>query len=883
MASVLKSIVQRTVAGHFPRISALHASSVFYRLTLAFSLLFLTALSGFVFLGMTSNLLGSRELQYCLLGMLVISLGSYAILKEIARGILNIEARLTGRNSAEPVLSCLSTGESELSSIARLTEEMATNLEQVRAALSCRNMELQGIRELSRSDVVFADPREFLNLAMEKAMLATSAVGGVVLLIPGGEGESADETCVRSMGRSFLVDAVGLQGVSEYARDICAHLPQGILLEQRDPLFQRFFTRDCKAVAMVPFSLGKGQEAVVVLAAGAGQSWDGAILSFLSALFQTTSRSFKMSELWEREQETSRELYAVLNMLRIITTAQEAGVFSAIASALFDLFPAQWLGLAYFDPLAGELRLAQNVHRNTGSRLDETVVLERSSSLFQRAIDLMGRLDCHDLEHEPNCSERMIFSGLGLRSCMIHSLDLNGRIIGSICLGYETVDAFGTRDKKYFSMFASGISIALEQGRLLAREKRRSSELEILNRVGVALTSSAFDIKRVLHQIVEMVVQVLGTEMGAVMLLDQDVLNIQAVTGCAGKNLEGMQIQLGEGLCGWVATTGDAVINHDAVASSHGLSEFDERAGIITRNVLCIPMISNGRVIGVFLLANKQGRFTDDDYRTLKAVAASTAIALENNRLYFEMARLVEKERLIRTIFQKYVPKEIVNNILEKDEHEQMTIGERKMITVFNIDIRGYSEMSKISATEEVVEVLNYFYMKMGSIILRNKGMVDKYLGDGFLAIFGAPVATKNPALDAVFAAIEMTQTIKEVSRKAVERFGIPLRIGISLNTGEAIVGNIGFDRKMEYTAIGDVVNETFRLQELTREKSDLILIGESTYQRVKPYVLVKPWGKRAIDNSGGEMMVYEVIARREFASPILTNPAKEAEIQQVH
>ncbi len=294
-------------------------------------------------------------------------------------------------------------------------------------------------------------------------------------------------------------------------------------------------------------------------------------------------------------------------------------------------------------------------------------------------------------------------------------------------------------------------------------------------------------------------------------------------------------------------------------------------------------MISNGRVIGVFLLANKQGRFSDDDFRTMKAVAASTAIALENNRLYIEMTRLVEKERLIRTIFQKYVPKEIVNSILEKDEHEQMTIGERKMITVFNIDIRGYSEMSKVSATEEVVEVLNYFFMKMGSIILRNKGMVDKYLGDGFLAIFGAPVATKNPALDAVLAAIEMTQTIKEVSRKSIERCGIPLRIGISLNTGEAIVGNIGFDRKMEYTAIGDVVNETFRLQELTREKSDLILIGESTYQRVKPYVLVQPWGMRAIDNSGGEMMVYEVIARKEIAPTIVLNPAQEPAIRQVH
>jgi len=212
-----------------------------------------------------------------------------------------------------------------------------------------------------------------------------------------------------------------------------------------------------------------------------------------------------------------------------------------------------------------------------------------------------------------------------------------------------------------------------------------------------------------------------------------------------------------------------------------------------------------------------------------------------------------------------------------------MVIGERKVITVFNIDIRGYSEMSKNSATEEVVEILNYFYMKMGSIILRNKGMVDKYLGDGFLAIFGAPLTTSNPALDAVFAAIEMIKTIHEVSRLSIERCGIPLKIGISLNTGEAIVGNIGFDRKMEYTAIGDVVNETFRIQELTRQKSDLILIGESTYQLVKPFVLAHPWGMREIDDNGSAMMVYEVVARKDIDHALVSMAVEqELTIQRI-
>ena len=882
MVSALKSAAHVLADSH-RRYFTLHANSVFYRLTLAFALLFLAALVGFIFLGLTSDLLGSKELQYCLLGMLVISLGSYAILKEIARGILSIEARLSGQGAVEPDLSCRSTGENELNSIARLTEEMAANLRQVRAALSCRNTELFEIKELSRPEVMSADPGSLLSLAMERALHATGACGGMVLLLADCNGDSVAESCLYAKGKNFLRDEEGLPRIKEHVKGVFGQFPQGVLIKNEDPVAHKLFVDACRMVAVVPVRLGKEQEAAVVVATETGHTWDGAILSFLSALFQMPSYSFRLNELWVREQETSQELYSVLNMLRVITTAQESGVFHAVASALFDLFPAQWVGLAYFDTANGELRLEEDCHRQGGGRLQQPLILDRSSSLFQRAIDGMGRFECHDLAHETSYCENSLFVHLGLRSCMIHTLDLNGRIIGAICLGYGNVDAINSRDRKYFSMFASGIAIALEQGRLLSREKRKSSELEILNRVGTALTSAAFDIQRVLQQIVEMVVQVLGKEMGAVLLTEQDNVTVHAVTGFAGENFAGERIRLGEGICGLVAKTGEAMNLHSTAVSPTVVSEIEKKAGIAERNVLCVPIVSHHRVAGVFLLASKYEGFSDDDSRTLKAIAASTAIALENSQLYKEMRRLVEKERLIRTIFQKYVPKEIVNRILEQDEQAQLAVGERKMITVFNIDIRGYSEMSKVAATEEVVEVLNYFYLKMGGIILRHNGMVDKYLGDGFLAIFGAPVVTANPALDAVFAAIEMTQTINDVSNKSVERCGIPLRIGISLNTGEAIVGNIGFDRKIEYTAIGDVVNETFRLQDLTKEKSNLILIGESTYRKITPFVLAKPWGRRVLGNNAGEMMVYEVVARKEISPPFHIKHGRGRVAQSVH
>jgi class 3 adenylate cyclase/putative methionine-R-sulfoxide reductase with GAF domain len=841
---------------------SVQANSVFYRITLAFALFFLGPLLGFVFLGIKSDLFGSEDLLYCLLGMLIVSLGGYIILKQIAHGIMTIEAKLTGNGHLEPRLSC-HLGESELNNIARLTDAMTVSMQQINESLARRMLEIQGIRDMSSLAFSGSNPQALIALAMEKSRHVSGAIGGAVFFIPE---DNQTLPCIYRVGEGFAQAAAEPISLSELVDRTVLENDKGVLLQKTNDTWLQVFSAKCAKAAVIPFFVDNRQRAVAILTAASDVPWDDGVLNFLVTLFHTVSSSLKIQELGIREQETSHELQAILSILKVINSdSREPDLLAAIAAALFNLFPSHWLGLALVDAETGELQLVQTVHKNL-SGMQKVVALEKKSSIFQRAIDSHELLDCGKIEKESHFFEKELFEDLNIQSCMLHSLHLNDRIIGSICLGHDKPNAFGPHEKRLFSILVSGIAIALEQSRLLSREKRKSSELAVLNRIGLALTSSAFDITRVLDYILEMVVKLINVEAGTVMLLDQSMLTFQATIGIAGKNLEGMQVHLGQGICGWVAATGESVVIHDVKESPHFFAEIDGRTGFRSRNIICTPMISNGHVVGVFQLINKLGRFNEDDLRTLKAVSSSAAVALENNRLYSESARLAEKERLIRTIFQKYVPEEIVNTILEKGEHEHIAIGERKIITVFNIDIRGYSEMSKLAATEEVVEILNYFYMRMGNIILRHKGMVDKYLGDGFLAIFGAPVATRNPALDATFAAIEMVKSIDDVSNKAIERCGIPLKIGISLNTGEAIVGNIGFDRKMEYTAIGDVVNETFRLQELTRERSGLILIGESTYQQVKSFVLVRPWGMREIDDRGGKMMVYEVVARKEIS-----------------
>jgi len=153
----------------------------------------------------------------------------------------------------------------------------------------------------------------------------------------------------------------------------------------------------------------------------------------------------------------------------------------------------------------------------------------------------------------------------------------------------------------------------------------------------------------------------------------------------------------------------------------------------------------------------------------------------------------------------------------------------------------------------------------MGEIIFKHRGIVDKYLGDGFLAVFGAPVSYPQDADNAIAAALEMQQSMKELSCRAIELINMPLSMGISIHTGEAVVGNIGFEKKMDYSVIGDSVNIVFRLQGLTKRRANSILITEKTLQSAIGSV-VEVKSIEIVDDPSliSNLAVYEVIGQQQ-------------------
>jgi adenylate cyclase len=364
-----------------------------------------------------------------------------------------------------------------------------------------------------------------------------------------------------------------------------------------------------------------------------------------------------------------------------------------------------------------------------------------------------------------------------------------------------------------------------------------------------------------------MIKAVMDVEAGSLLLLEKDELHFKVAFNDKTdyKALDNITVKLGKGISGYAAARGEPVIIRNTEESSHYDPTIDRLTGYKTKAVLCVPIISQGKVLGVIEVLNKRtSDFNDNDLHLLQSIATSLSIALENARLYQETLSMAEQERSIRNMFQKFVPKEIVDKIIYNSDSEKPVIEELKTLTLLNIDMRGFSTISKRIRPQRTLAILNYFFATMGEIVFKHNGIVDKYLGDGFLAIFGAPISSVYDADNAIAAALEMQGTMKSINDYVSKEIDIELTMGISIHTGEVVVGNIGFDKKMDYTVIGDSVNIVFRLQDLTKSAPNCILISEKSCQAVAKTPLdVCEFGIYDAGQTLGQLKIFELMGTK--------------------
>lgn len=230
------------------------------------------------------------------------------------------------------------------------------------------------------------------------------------------------------------------------------------------------------------------------------------------------------------------------------------------------------------------------------------------------------------------------------------------------------------------------------------------------------------------------------------------------------------------------------------------------------------------------------GSFTENVFRTRNSERIHTLISVYEKLLAqtIEFQRAKSAESNMRRAFSRFVPDSIIEDAIAGGAETQQSVGEKRKVAVMLTDIRNFTPISEINKPEEVVAFLNSFFAVMGRIIKKHGGIIDKFMGDCIMALFGAPESYPDNANRAATAAIEMHQALKQMSMPLNMPEGVEFAIGTGIHYGEAIVGSIGSDDKREYTVIGDSVNIASRVEGLTKLYGVPIVITNSVKEDLR-------------------------------------------------
>ncbi len=380
--------------------------------------------------------------------------------------------------------------------------------------------------------------------------------------------------------------------------------------------------------------------------------------------------------------------------------------------------------------------------------------------------------------------------------------------------------------------------------------QRRVAELNVLHSVGKNVTELT-NLNELLPRMVDAATQITQAEEGYIYLVENDRLICRAHKRAGSPRARPADFEVNDRVPHYVIKQCQPLV----LKPEHLAGE-----GIPALSAAYAPVTLRGEVMGALGVSNVSPDarlFTKHDSALLSMLTDYVAISIENAR-NFEALRLAKESenQRMRVTFEKLVPPSVVDRVLANPDGLRLG-GTRQEISVIFADIRGYTTWSENAPPEKVVEMLNDYLSLAAEIILAWDGTLDKFFGDGLMAIFNAPKSQTDHVHRATDAALALMRAGEEMRA----RRGDTLAYSIGVHVGEAVVGYIGTERAMNYTAIGDVVNTAKRLQELA--PAGHIWVEDSIVRRLGEQVEAQPLGEVKIRGRKQPALAYDLMGLR--------------------
>ena len=559
-----------------------------------------------------------------------------------------------------------------------------------------------------------------------------------------------------------------------------------------------------------------------------------------------------------------------------------------------------------------------------------------------------------------------------------------GDIIGVSQVLNTRTGCFSDGDGALLRAFTTHMAAAIENMQLTERAEVSIREVSRLMEVTQAI-SSELDIDRLLRKIMSIATELLDAERSTLFLHDprRNELWSRVAEGLDEREI---RIAADSGIAGEAFTSRSVVNIPDAYDDARFNQTIDRATGFRTRSILCVPVISkHGIAIGVVQVLNRRGGpFTSRDQGRLEMLAAQSAIALDNARLFREVldernysenvlrsltngvltfdthrnvvktneaaARILKRdatrilgenaanifhdknswildalvkvtqtrapeasldaeiitsigetisvnlnfsplsdsignllgstmvieditsEKRVRSTMARYMTREIADQVLE---HGASVLGgSSQLATIAFTDIKDFTTIAERIGPQETVSLLNEYFTEMVEVVFAHNGILDKYIGDAIMAVFGAPFASPEDADNALHMAIEMQHTLQAFNRKRLAAIQPPIEIRIGISSDHIVAGNIGSDRRMDYTVIGDGVNLAARLESANKHFGTEILISETTLNLLHDRYHVREIDFIRVKGKKAPVPIFELIDH--VSTPL---PAKRARL----